>query len=62
MAPQCVCPHTTMSVTSSAPTAYSMVAVSPPTAALWGGMMLPALRRMKISPGSVCVSRLGLRR
>lgn len=42
-----------------AATANSMVAASPPLPAPCGGMMFPALRRLKRSPGWALVSRVG---
>ena len=58
MAPQWVWPHTMMSDTARASTAYSMVPASP-EGMPHGGTMLPALRTMNRSPGSVCVIRFG---
>ena len=41
------------------PTAYSMVAETPPMASGYGGTILPITRQMNSSPGFVCVSRHG---
>lgn len=48
--------------TPSATTAYSMAAETPPCTWPYGGTMLPTLRQMKRSPGSVCVINSGTTR
>ncbi len=55
IAPQSEWPHTTMSRTPSAITAYSMAAETPPVTVAIGGTMLPALRHTNSSPGPTWV-------
>ena len=57
--PQSVCPHKTKCLTSSTPTAYSIVAETPPIACGYRGTMFPITRQMNNSPGLVCVRRQG---
>ena len=51
-----------MSATSSAATAYSIVADTPPGSGPYDGTMLPALRITNMSPGSCCVTSSGTSR
>ena len=57
--PQSVWPQTTTAPTRSTPTAYSIVADTPPTLSGYGGTILPITRQINNSPGLVCVSRQG---
>src|SRR5471032_1922490 len=62
IAPQSEWPQITTSVTPSAATAYSTVAVTPPGSGPKEGTMLPALRMTNKSPGSRCVTSSGTMR
>ena len=53
MTPQSVWPQTITRGTRRTPTAYSMVAETPPIASEYGGTTLPITRQMNNSPGLV---------
>jgi hypothetical protein len=62
IAPQSEWPHTMMSRTPSASTAYSTVEDTPPFCVAKGGTMFPALRQTNRSPGCACMMSSGTTR